>query len=715
MHRMKLAGSTAIGIVLGAVLFNAAPAYADWPVIDAGVLAAVQAVKGVLDTVSSTINDVKTYASDIFGALGDNTFGTVQQLLQEGFTQEANYSKASIGAQQQIADASNTAMARFSRDMRNAQIRDEQTPSPTACAAIDGGVSTQSAAVQAWGVGAVMSRIHDLRGEAAPGMPSYYGQAQGVASMAHEHLALYCDATDVAAGLCGAASSAPDADQQVLSLFGSGTYTDQNAVSTAKDYAINLIEPVAPAALRGDQLSSTAGQDAALRRRSYNARMSLAQGFLDDTIGMQTPAVPLTALQQQYLQEMGLPAQTNGSWLQAVQIEAERRFSSVSLECRPCEHAASLRGARDRTGTRTRQLPAVSAIQDGDDAHHDQRRASCRGYRPELPADGPHAHPVHCRELAAERHEETRMSEPPSDEAGATSPAPASTNDTRSEPPRSEAAADKSAAAQQEQPQPVRELLNRMQELQPFIAGGDRELAQTIQRLVQHGADPDRHEQPGFRHQIAYALQDIEKNGIEVKGIEPSLRTEMAQRAASAPGLENERALALMATTASTHDKALIRDIRLAGYDIGRQQDQHTSETQSRIDALENRVRLSRRPAEAKRHARSADHTRAERVEQNGENGTSRQQAPNTIQVTQGPQAAQECTDQAQSPRHHRVGNAAARSCKRCSLGSTTHTDGRAHLDVREEDDGRGRRTRLRARHALGPRCPRRHAIIRQR
>lgn len=87
---------------------------------------------------------------------------------------------------------------------------------------------------------------------------------------------------------------------------------------------------MAPAALRGDQLASTAGQDAALRRRSYNARMSLAQGFVDNTIGMQTPAVPLTAVQQQYLQQMGLPAQTSGSWLQVLQIEAERRLSSVS-------------------------------------------------------------------------------------------------------------------------------------------------------------------------------------------------------------------------------------------------------------------------------------------------------------------------------------------------------------------------------------------------
>jgi hypothetical protein len=60
--------------------------------------------------------------------------------------------------------------------------------------------------------------------------------------------------------------------------------------------------------------------------------MSLAQSFVDNTIGMQVPSVPLTAAQTQYLQNMGLPvpASGNGSWLQVLQIESERRVSDVS-------------------------------------------------------------------------------------------------------------------------------------------------------------------------------------------------------------------------------------------------------------------------------------------------------------------------------------------------------------------------------------------------
>ena len=337
MRKSSLIASTALGVVIGAISFNAPHAFADLPVIDpaaiaqeiksvaaeTGILDVIQAMQTVQQTMSDTMKAVNT-------ALGTNTYGDTNTLLLQGFTQNANYAKAQIGAIQQIVDASNTANARFDRDMRNAQIRDEQTASPTHCAAIDGGVSTQSASVQAYGVAQAIAAIHDARGEAGPGMPSHFGQAQGVASMSAEHLGLYCNADDAAANLC-TLSANPDADQKASNFFSNGAYADQNGVNTAKDVAINLIQPVAPAALRGDQLASVSGQDAAVRRHSYNARMSLAQTFVDNTIGMQVPSIPLTASQTQYMQNMGLtvPASGNGSWLQVLQIEAERRVSDV--------------------------------------------------------------------------------------------------------------------------------------------------------------------------------------------------------------------------------------------------------------------------------------------------------------------------------------------------------------------------------------------------
>ena len=338
MKRAKLLASTAAGFILGAVLINTVPADAQTAVIDVNSIAqqikSVAAETGILDVIQA-MEAVQTAMSDtmkaVNTALGTNTYGDTNTLLQQGFTQSANYSKAQVGAWQQITDASNVANAQFRMQIRQRQIQDQHTVSPNSCAALDGGVSTTAAAVQGYDVAWTIASTHNARGQAQPGMPSYYGQAQGFASMAREHLGNYCDQKDVDAGLCGGLSGTPDADAAFSSLYGSGTYSNQQAINAAKDYAINLIEPVAPAALRGDQLSSVAGQDAAVRRRSFDARMSLAQSVVDQQIGMQTPSVPISQMQQQYLTNMGLTQPTNGniSWFQALQIESERRVSDV--------------------------------------------------------------------------------------------------------------------------------------------------------------------------------------------------------------------------------------------------------------------------------------------------------------------------------------------------------------------------------------------------
>ena len=339
MKKTSLIASTALGVVLGAVLFNAPSAYAQLATIDVasiaaqlksfaqetGILDVLNAMNTVQTTISSTMNDINK-------AIGPTTYGDTNTLLQQGFTQSANYSKAQVGAWQQITDASNVANSQFQMQVRQAQIRDEHTVSPNSCTALDGGVSATAAAVQGYNVSWTIAATHNARGQAQPGMPSYYGAAQGVASMGANHIGGYCDQKDLDAGLCpNGISATPDADAEFSSLYNSGTYGSQAAINAAKDYAVNLIEPVAPAALRGNQLSSIQGQDAAVRRRSFDARMSLAQSVVDQQIGMQTPSVPITQQQQTYLTNMGLPAPANGniSWFQALQIESERRVSDV--------------------------------------------------------------------------------------------------------------------------------------------------------------------------------------------------------------------------------------------------------------------------------------------------------------------------------------------------------------------------------------------------
>ena len=144
----------------------------------------------------------------------------------------------------------------------------------------------------------------------------------------------------------------------------------------------------------------------------------------------------------------------------------------------------------------------------------------------------------------------------------------------------------------------MRELLEHLERAQPTIANLDRNLAQTIQALTQQGADPERRAQPAFRHQVAYALQDLEKLPVWPIPITPEFRSEIARLAATAPGLENQHMLALMRGTAFLEDKRLVQDIRRAATEIGRQADQSTPATQTTIEALENRVRLSPRRAE---------------------------------------------------------------------------------------------------------------------
>src|SRR5580704_8313256 len=84
---------------------------------------------------------------------------------------------------------------------------------------------------------------------------------------------------------------------------------------------------------------------------------------------------------------------------------------------------------------------------------------------------------------------------------------------------------------------PMQELLEHLQHAPPLIANIDRNLAQTIQTLAQQGVDPERRAQPGFRHQVAYALQDLEKYPVGPSLIIPELQPEMTRLVAAAPGL----------------------------------------------------------------------------------------------------------------------------------------------------------------------------------
>ncbi len=322
--------ATATGMALGA-MFCASPAYADLPTIDVITHFLIQQAQ---DAATKAMTNIETAVTNIGTQIGDkvtNMGNLLGDTLTAGFTQSANYAKAAVGAQEQIADASNTVMARNARDLRNAQIRDEHVLSPQACAALDDGQTIAVSAGQSWKVSQGISDITDKRSQGRPNTPAWEGQGKATAAANQLHMSRYCSQNEQQAGLCNVVDiNTENADQSSTSIFGRFSYANQDGINSANDYARTLAEPVPPAAIRGGQLTSVAGQEAAAKRRGYNAQMSLANGVLNDIIASRTSSVVLTSGQKQQLQAQGLPAVDTASWLQAQDLEVNRRISSVA-------------------------------------------------------------------------------------------------------------------------------------------------------------------------------------------------------------------------------------------------------------------------------------------------------------------------------------------------------------------------------------------------
>ena len=332
MPKSRFLLSSAAGVLVGALVFGSSPAFAQIAVFDWANNAVQVAIKAIEQTMSNTLNTITgqlTATGPLGTLLGSAQYGSVTALLQQGFTQNANYAKAAVDAQSQIVDGALTSNARFQRDIRNAGIRDEHTTSSLHCAALDSGQTVTVSGGQSWKVTQSIQDVADTRGEAGLNQPAFYGQSQAVAAIAQLHFARYCSQPEAAAGLCSL-SSTPNADQRASTLFGTGTLSGQAGVTAANDYVTNLVQPIVPAALRGDQLTSEIGRDAGIRRHAYNARISLARQVLDYAVGIQSPSVPLNSAQETQMQNEGLTPVSTGSWLQVLMLDANRRYSDVN-------------------------------------------------------------------------------------------------------------------------------------------------------------------------------------------------------------------------------------------------------------------------------------------------------------------------------------------------------------------------------------------------
>lgn len=148
---------------------------------------------------------------------------------------------------------------------------------------------------------------------------------------------------------------------------------------------------------------------------------------------------------------------------------------------------------------------------------------------------------------------------------------------------------------------PLRALIDKLNRAQPLVSRVDPALAAVVRNVTERADQPSRLDDPIYRTRVAYLLQDMEKLVGPVAGVQLGLRDEMTRLAATAPGLQNERMQALVAMTASIDSKALVKDIRQSASDIVKAGDQMSADAQSKVDVLENKMRLSTRtlsPAE---------------------------------------------------------------------------------------------------------------------
>jgi len=148
---------------------------------------------------------------------------------------------------------------------------------------------------------------------------------------------------------------------------------------------------------------------------------------------------------------------------------------------------------------------------------------------------------------------------------------------------------------------PIVDLVMRMQDAYRTLGEPTAGLSAGLARLATQSAEPDRVGQAYYRTQVGYALQDVEKALVAGGGnpidMAPDLRAEMTTLAATAPGLTNKRMEALVRSTPDIDDSNLVRDVRRAALVLGEQPDQHSAPINEKVDVLENRVRLARKPA----------------------------------------------------------------------------------------------------------------------
>jgi hypothetical protein len=140
---------------------------------------------------------------------------------------------------------------------------------------------------------------------------------------------------------------------------------------------------------------------------------------------------------------------------------------------------------------------------------------------------------------------------------------------------------------------PLRELIERMDQHRHAIAANDPRLNQQIEALAMNSQNAAALTDATFRTRVAYVYQDFARLAGPAAGMSDRLRSELEHLATTAPGLTNQRIHDLLREVPKLNDPKLAGDIRRFAVEVGREGgDQNRHAVLDKIENLERKVNL---------------------------------------------------------------------------------------------------------------------------
>ncbi len=134
-------------------------------------------------------------------------------------------------------------------------------------------------------------------------------------------------------------------------------------------------------------------------------------------------------------------------------------------------------------------------------------------------------------------------------------------------------------------PDHLGDIITRLDELRPYVADENPQLADRIERLATERIPPTSPDRDGYETEASRALQDTERVVGPVDR-DPAARAELSRRATSVPGLENERLKRLLELTPELSDQKLVDRIRASADEIAKSPEQDSDKIREVVIGL---------------------------------------------------------------------------------------------------------------------------------